>query len=159
MISDKKGIINMKKYSKFLAGVLAVLLSAGSTGLYAVANKDENKADTKADSSSSNADDSSEKDGYKSPEIHKREKKSDNSSESENGDVTRKEETVYVLTDANGKPTKTIVSDHLVNPTGAQSLLDASILNEIENVKTDDGFTGSSDSMTWDAKGGDIYYK
>ncbi|WP_294485864.1 metallophosphoesterase family protein, partial [uncultured Ruminococcus sp.] len=94
----------MKKYSKFLAGVLAVLLSAGSTGLYAVANKDENKADTKADSSSSKADDSSEKDGYKSPEIHKREKKSGNSSESEKGDVTRKEETVYVLTDANGKP-------------------------------------------------------
>ena len=40
----------MKKYSRVLAGILAVLLSAGCTGLYAAAQSDSSSA---ADSTAS----------------------------------------------------------------------------------------------------------
>ncbi|MBE5872044.1 MAG: hypothetical protein E7294_12430 [Lachnospiraceae bacterium] len=71
-----------------------------------------------------------------------------------------KEETVYVISDATGKPTETIVSDWLKNPEGADIIKDASDLQDIENVKGDEAFeAGSGNSITWDADGSDIYYQ
>ena len=38
----------MKRWTKILAGLLAILISAGSTGLYAHANKDKDSGQTKS---------------------------------------------------------------------------------------------------------------
>lgn len=71
-----------------------------------------------------------------------------------------KEETVYVLTDANGNVNKTIVSDWLKNKDGSDKLEDKSDLKDIENVKSDaDYTTGEDGAITWNAKGEDIYYQ
>lgn len=48
----------MKKYSRVLAGILAVLLSAGCTGLYAAAQSDSSSA---ADSAASTTKSESDK--------------------------------------------------------------------------------------------------
>lgn len=71
-----------------------------------------------------------------------------------------KEETVYVLTDANGNVNKTIVSDWLKNKDGSDKLEDKSDLKDIENVKSDaDYITGEDRAITWNANGEDIYYQ
>ncbi len=71
-----------------------------------------------------------------------------------------KEETVYVLTDANGNVNKTIVSDWLKNKDGSDKLEDKSDLKDIENVKSDaDYITGEDGAITWNANGEDIYYQ
>lgn len=71
-----------------------------------------------------------------------------------------KDETVYVLTDADGKVQKLIVSDWLRNPEGAASLNDVSDLQEIENVESDAAYTiGSNNALVWDAQGNDIQYR
>ncbi len=71
-----------------------------------------------------------------------------------------KDETVYVIADANGNPTDTIVSACLKNPDGAQYLKDEADLQDIVNVKGDETFTEDADgSITWDAEGKDIYYR
>ena len=70
-----------------------------------------------------------------------------------------KEETVYVFTDASGKQKSMTVSNWLKNKDNASKLYDASVLDNIENVKGDEGFTRDGDSLTWDANGNDIYYQ
>lgn len=71
-----------------------------------------------------------------------------------------KEETVYVITDANGKVTKKIVSDKLNNKDGNDEIKDKSDLDDIQSVKTDADFTKNSDgTITWNAKGEDVYYQ
>lgn len=71
-----------------------------------------------------------------------------------------KEETVYVLTDANGNVNKTIVSDWLKNKDGSDKLEDKSDLKDFENVKSDaDYITGEDGAITWNANGEDIYYQ
>ncbi|MDY2608361.1 MAG: hypothetical protein SOV90_10670 [Lachnospiraceae bacterium] len=71
-----------------------------------------------------------------------------------------KEETVYVLTDANGNVNKTIVSDWLKNKDGSDKLEDKSDLKDIENVKSDaDYITEEDGAITWNANGEDIYYQ
>lgn len=75
-------------------------------------------------------------------------------------DTAGKEETVYVIADANGKAKKVIVSEWLKNEKGTDTLKDTSHLNDIENVKGDEEYTkGSGDSLTWNANGSDIYYQ
>lgn len=70
-----------------------------------------------------------------------------------------KDETVYVLAGNSGAVNKIIVSDWLKNRDGDASLLDASDLADIENVKGEEGFTLDGQVLTWDAKGKDIYYR
>ena len=71
-----------------------------------------------------------------------------------------KEETVYVISDANGNITKTIVSDWLKNKDGSDTITDKSDLKEIENVKSDAGYReGENHEITWEANGSDIYYQ
>lgn len=73
---------------------------------------------------------------------------------------SEKDETVYVLSDANGNVQKVIVSDWLKNISASQSLNDISFLSDIENVKGDEGYsTGSENSLVWDSDGNDIYYR
>jgi putative membrane protein len=74
--------------------------------------------------------------------------------------TTAKDETVYVLTGADGSVKKIIVSDWLKNALNAASLSDVSSLTDILNVKGDETYTtGSGDETVWDAEGNDIYYQ
>ena len=70
-----------------------------------------------------------------------------------------KDETVYVLANANGSTNKVIVTDHLKNAGSSSSLTETSTLKNVENVKGDETFTESGDSRTWSAAGNDIYYQ
>ena len=70
-----------------------------------------------------------------------------------------KDESVYLLSDANGNVYNTIVSDHLVNTDDAATIEDKSTLSDIKNVKGDEEFKQDGDKLTWQANGGDIYYE
>lgn len=70
-----------------------------------------------------------------------------------------KDETVYMLADATGNVTQTIVSDWLKNSEGSQQLADASDLKDIENVKGNETFSREGDTLIWEAGGADIFYQ
>ena len=71
-----------------------------------------------------------------------------------------KSETVYVMTDAAGTAQKVIVSDWLKNSEGAETIKDKTSLKDVENVKGDEDYTlGEDGTITWNAKGNDIYYQ
>lgn len=71
-----------------------------------------------------------------------------------------KDETVYVLSKADGTANKVIVSDWLHNSKGSDVLHDHSNLSNIENVKGEETFKQNKDgSLLWEAKGNDIYYQ
>lgn len=70
-----------------------------------------------------------------------------------------KEETVYVVADADGTPDNVIVSEWLKNKEGKETLKDASDLKDIKNVKGSETFTQNGTELTWEAKGKDIYYQ
>lgn len=68
-----------------------------------------------------------------------------------------KEETVYVMAQADGKVDKIIVSDWIRNNKKAATIKDVSAVSDIENVKTDASFTLDSDNMrVWQADGKDL---
>ena len=75
------------------------------------------------------------------------------------GSSVTKDETVYVVTDADGTVNDTIVSDHLINDNDQDSIADKSNLTNIENVKGDEKFTRDGSNLTWNAGGNDIYYQ
>lgn len=70
-----------------------------------------------------------------------------------------KEETVYVVANADGSADNIIVSEWLKNKEKKAVLEDASDLDDIENVKGDETFTKNGDRITWQADGKDIYYQ
>lgn len=71
-----------------------------------------------------------------------------------------KEETVYVLANADGAARKIIVSDWLKNPGGETSLGDYTDLSDVSCVKGDTSYTmGSDGARIWDAQSGDVYYQ
>ena len=70
-----------------------------------------------------------------------------------------KEEMVYIISDAKGDVSSVIVSEHLKNKDGKDKIKDVSSLSDIKNVKGDETFTQDGDSLTWDAKGSEIYYQ
>ena len=130
----------MKKYGKIAAALAAIMISAGTTGIYAMANNNDPKDSAPAEKKS--GEDVSESDTKES-----------------GSDAAAKNETVYVMTDASGKKTKTIVSDWLKNYGGNDKITDFSDLTDIENLKFDGGFKADGSDITWSADGGDIYYK
>ena len=81
------------------------------------------------------------------------------SADTTDSDKVDKDETVYVFSDAAGTQNKIIVSDWLKNPDGADTLTDSSNLSDIKNVKGDETFSQDGDTVTWAAKGSDIYYQ
>lgn len=71
-----------------------------------------------------------------------------------------KEETVYVIANADGSPEKLIVSDWLKNAMGSEVIEDVTELKNIVNVKGDESFKQKENSLgVWDAAGNDIYYQ
>ncbi len=84
----------------------------------------------------------------------------DAEAKTEESSEIRKEETVYVKTDASGNKTEVTVSDWLKNPEGASVLEDASDLKDIVNVKGDEAYTqGDDGELIWTSRGSDIYYQ
>lgn len=129
----KKGY-DFMKFKKITAAVLAAAVAVLSSASYV-------SADNKQDSSTVPA--ATEK---------------AEPSESNDGKLF-KDETVYAIADANGKPAKIIVSDWLKNPDALSQITDLSDLKNIENVKGDETFTSNSDETIWNADGADIYYQ
>lgn len=73
--------------------------------------------------------------------------------------TARKEETVYVLSGADGSMEKVIVSGWLQNTSGQEFLEDLCDLENLENMKGEETFTREGDTLVWNAKGNDIYYQ
>ena len=79
---------------------------------------------------------------------------------SSDADAVYKEETVYVNADATGTIDDVTVSNWLKNSGSVSgSLTDASTLKDIKNVKGDETFKASGDTLTWNTDGEDIYYQ
>ena len=79
---------------------------------------------------------------------------------SSDADAVYKEETVYVNADATGTIDEVTVSNWLKNSGSVSgSLTDASTLKDIKNVKGDETFKASGDTLTWNTDGEDIYYQ
>ena len=70
-----------------------------------------------------------------------------------------KEETVYVIADANGNAQDTIVSEWLKNTEKKDTIEDVSKLSDIENVSGDETFEQDGTKLKWQAGGNDIYYQ
>ena len=70
-----------------------------------------------------------------------------------------KDETVYVLANADGSFKKIIVSDWIKN-NGGKTVSDKTELSDIKNVKGDESYVMDTDNMReWNADGKDIYYQ
>ena len=130
----------MKNYQKIVACVLAVTISAGTTGFYAYHQK---KNSTFINTSAVVT------------EVIDTESVARVAT---NGDMF-KDETVYVLCNSDASIRDIIVSDWLKNPMAESNISDISNLSNIENVKGDEIFSSNGSDLTWNANGNDIYYK
>lgn len=71
-----------------------------------------------------------------------------------------KEETVYVIANADGSPQKLIVSDWLKNAAGMREISDTTELTDVSDVKGNLSFQKTSGNLgVWDSDGNDIYYQ
>lgn len=71
-----------------------------------------------------------------------------------------KDETVYVLANADGTVQKIIVSDWIKNTLSSDKIKDVTELENTENIKGDEKYTIGGDNVrVWDAQGNDIYYQ
>lgn len=135
---------------RIAAGVLTVALLG--SGMTAVAVLADTKAAT-AVQTDAEASGSAEADGSEDTDLA--DLISVETSEKDIG----KEESVYLLSAADGSVHDTIVSDHLINSGKKDTLSDRSTLTEIENVKGDESFTQNGEALTWQADGNDIFYQ
>lgn len=75
-------------------------------------------------------------------------------------DESGKEETVYVIADADGNTEQIIVENWIKNEDGSEELTDVTNLTDIENTKGDEDYTDNGDgTITWNTQGTDIYYE
>lgn len=147
-LPELKEKLKSKYIVRVVAGVLTIALVGTGIGATAVfAEKSSTAVTAEADSttgSSKDADDIADK-------LMDSVSLKDNDAD--------KDESVYLISDANGNVNKTIVVDHLKNKDKKDTLEDASNLSDIENVKGKEKFTQSGDKLTWQAGGKDIYYQ
>lgn len=137
-----------KKYMiRIVAGVLTVALATGGA-VYASKSVRANAQVAGTETPQTQADTGTDEDGLSLSSMV-------TTSQTEVG----KEETVYLLTDANGNVGQTIVTEHLFNKDGAATIEDKTNLTDIENVKGKESFEQNGDSLTWQADGNDIYYR
>lgn len=121
---------HQKKGMRLLAGALAAALLCTGTGLLAYAAGAERGSQRKPEDAE------------------------------EAGSTAKKDETVYVIADAEGAPQKVIVSDWIQNPQHLETLEDQSELKDIEVVKGESTYTLNGDNLkVWDTKGEDVYYQ
>ena len=126
-----------KKIIKIVSIVLAAAMIGTSSGLIAFA------VQSQSDTESSVSDSTTE--SY--------------ISEKSNSDSDGKEETVYIIANADGSTKKVIVSNWLKNGSKNSQLEDETTLSDIKNVKGEETFTNSGENYIWNADGSDIYYQ
>lgn len=156
---------------RVIAGVLSIVLLGGSVGAYhyqeykavetsvEAQNNEKEKNEKDSDQKTTGAkSDEDEKDSIKKELTNKISSILSSDSDSKEN-LDEKEETVYLITDANGNVNQTIVSNWLKNGSGSAQIQDVSNLTDIENVKGDETFTQNGENITWQANGQDIYYR
>lgn len=74
-------------------------------------------------------------------------------------DGTTKDESVYVVLNADGSVSNVTVSDQLHNANGFSNYQDKSDLKDVQNLKSDDPVQSSSDGYKWTTTDTDIYYQ
>ena len=74
-------------------------------------------------------------------------------------EAAAKDETVYILSDAQGQARRIIVSDWLKNPDKLDELTDATRLQNLTVVEGNATFERDGERLTWDADGKDVYYQ
>lgn len=72
---------------------------------------------------------------------------------------TTKDESVYVVLNADGSVSNVTVSDQLHNANGFSNYQDKSDLKDVQNLKSDDPVQSSSDGYKWTTTDTDIYYQ
>lgn len=156
--AELKNRFHNKYAIRVLAGVLTVALLGGSYGVWHVQAAKEDSA--QIEESTEYDSESAEKNTEDQEERETLKKQLNNMVTAEKQEETiGKEETVYMMADANGNVEKTIVSDWLKNPDHADTLQDASDLKDITNVKGEESFTQDGEKLTWEAKGSEIFYQ
>jgi len=70
-----------------------------------------------------------------------------------------KAETVYVIAAPDGTADQVIVSEWLKNPENAETISDATQLQDIENTNGYETYAIGDEQLTWAANGGDIHYQ
>lgn len=153
-LAELKAKFKNKYTIRMIAGILTIALLGGSVGTYYVCEAKESGANGQGLQEQKEKTDS-KKERESAQEALGRALSGSGSSETEIG----KDETVYILADCNGNATKTIVSEWLKNPDEKERLEDISDLEDIENVKGDEEFERNGSSLSWNAKGSDIYYQ
>ncbi len=144
-LPELKEKLKSKYIVRVVAGVLTIALVGTGIGATAVfADKNDTAVTSEASSDSTSTDDIAD-DLMNSISL-----------KDEDAD---KEESVYLISDANGNVDKTIVVDHLNNKDKKDTIEDASNLSDIENVKGKETFEQNGDKITWQAGGNDIYYQ
>ena len=147
-LPELKEKLKSKYIVRVVAGVLTIALVGTGIGATAVfAEKNSTAVTAEADSTTDSSKDAD----------NIADKLMDSVSLKDND--ADKDESVYLISDANGNVNKSIVVDHLKNKDKKDTLEDASNLSDIENVKGKEKFTQSGDKLTWQAGGKDIYYQ
>ncbi len=135
---------------KTVAGIMVVVLACTGVGVYA-ASSDKNVIE--------NNDTVNAKEDVQDDEEVKTLQDIIATQVGQSSDDVDKEESVFVVADANGAVSDVIVSDWLKNKDGADTIVDASDLTDIQNVKGDEEYKANGEDITWEAKGADIYYQ
>ena len=152
----------MKK-KQVMALMLVMALAAQTAGGSVAASAGAKKTTDSASSESADSENESTSSGTASTDSDVSGSDLENAMESAAGvtadGAAKKEETVYVFTDAKGSQKKITVSNWLKNENGDDTLQDETTLDDVQNVEGDETFKQDGDKLTWDAKGNDIYYQ
>lgn len=149
-LPELRNRLKNKYVVKVVAGVLTIALVGGCVGTYTVKAEKNDTVVSEEGAETTEAEEVSEDDSLEDELLGK---------VSVSKKDMDKEETVYFITDASGNVNKTIVSDHLYNRDGKDTIEDVSSLSDIENVKGDEEFSQDGDKLQWKADGNDIYYQ
>lgn len=140
-----------KKWVKATALVLTVTLVGGGTGIWTCARMRAETAQKETAQAEAQVQENSTARVTKEKEVELSEADKEKLS---------KEETVYVIANADGSTQKLIVSDWLKNALKEQKISDTTELTEISNVKGEESFAKENGNTgVWDAQGNDIYYQ
>ena len=145
---ELKKMFKNKYFIRVAAGVVTIAVLGTSAGVSAYTVRAEQNSVVKEDRK--------EEDSQRKEAEETLEKALTAGTENKNAG---KEETVYVVADADGSVKNVIVSEWLKNEKGLDTIEDASDLKDIENVKGNETFSQKGDKITWQAEGRDIYYQ
>lgn len=82
-----------------------------------------------------------------------------NAEETDTTAVTTKDESVYIVLNADGSTSEITVSDKLHNDEGFDNYEDISDLTDVQNLKSSDDVQETDNGLLWDTDETDIYYQ